>query len=259
VSGNAVAVGGALILGPHADVEGDAIAIGGGVRRDPGSRIGGKIVDMGGINFDFGQLRWNRFPFGRFGWPFMGAAVGFFALMSTVMRVLVLCVLASIVLFVAREHVERVGARAAAEPLKAGAIGVLAQLLFFPLLIVTIVVLVVTIIGIPLLVLIPFALMALAVIFLLGFTAVAYNIGRLVNQRFDWSSANPYLTTATGILLLVSPVLIARLLGLAWLLFPVTGILVFFGLLAEYLAWTVGLGAVALLRFSKPGPPAATA
>ena len=263
VNGNAVAVGGSLILGPHADVQGDAVAIGGGLQRDPGSRIGGKVVDIGGIDFDFGQLRWNRFPFSRLGpfrGPFFGAAAGFFALMSTVLRVLVLCVLASVVLFVGREYVERVGARAAAEPLKAGAIGVLAQLLFFPLLIVTIIVLVVTIIGIPLLVLIPFALMALAVIFLIGFTAVAYNIGGLVSHRFDWRDANPYLTTATGIVLLVSPVLIARLLGLAdWLLFPLTGTLVFLGLLAEYLAWTVGLGAVALLRFSKTAPPPATA
>lgn len=259
VTGNAVAIGGRLTLGPRADVQGDAVAIGGGLTRDPGARIGGKVVETGLFNFDFGQWRWNRIPFGRlgpFGYPFFGAAAGFFALMSTVMRVLILCVLASLVLFVGRDYVERVGDRAAEEPLKAGAIGLLAQLLFLPLLIITILVLIVTIVGIPLLVLIPFALMALAVIFLIGFTAVAYNLGRLVNHRFDWAQANPYLTAATGILLLVSPVLIARLLGLAdWLLFPVTGALVFLGFLAEYVAWTVGFGAVALLRFARGRTP----
>ena len=52
--------------------------------------------------------------------------------------------------------------------------------------------------------------------------------------------------------MLVSPVLLARVLGLAnWILFPVTGTLVFLGLVAEYLAWTVGFGAVALSRFSR--------
>ena len=59
----------------------------------------------------------------------------------------------------------------------------------------------------------------------------------------------------------MSPVLIARLLGLAdWLLFPITGTLVLLGLLAEYLAWTVGFGAVALLRFERSPtvPPPAT-
>ena len=172
--------------------------------------------------------------------------------MGTLMRVVVLCLLSSIVLFVGREYVERVGARAAAEPLKAGAIGLLAQLLFGPLLVLTIVVFVVTIVGIPLLLLVPFAMLAFGVVLLIGFTAVAYHLGRLANARFAWNHDNPYLTAVTGIVLLVSPVLIARVLGLAdWLLFPITGTLVFLGLLAEYLAWTVGFGAVALLRFER--------
>ena len=132
-----------------------------------------------------------------------------------------------------------------------------------PWLVITILVLVVTIIGIPLLVLIPFALLALAVIGLVGFTAVASNLGRLVRQRFDWSDRNPYVTVVTGIVLLISPVLIARLIGLGGvLLFPITGTLAFLGFLAEYVAWTVGFGAVALLRFARSqtaapsGPPA---
>jgi hypothetical protein len=172
--------------------------------------------------------------------------------MGTVMRVAVLCLLSCIVLFAGREYVERVGARAAAEPLKAGAIGLLAQLLFGPLLILTVIVLVITIVGIPLLLLLPFALLALGLVLLVGFTGVAYNVGRLASERFAWNHDNPYLTTITGIVLLVSPVLLGRLIGLGeWLLFPVTGTLVFLGLLAEYLAWTVGFGAVALLRFER--------
>ena len=261
VTGNAVAIGGGLELGPKANVLGDAVSIGGAFKRDPGARIGGKVVDVGGAPFDFGDWRWGGFRrMTPFGWPFFGAAAGMFALMGTLMRVFVLCVLSCIVVFVGRDYVERVGARAAAEPLKAGAIGLLAQLLFVPLLVLTIVVFVITIIGIPLLVLIPFAMLALAVMFLVGFTAIAFNLGRLVNARFAWSNDNPYVTALTGIVLLVSPVLVARLLGLAnWFLFPITGSLVFLGLLVEYLAWTVGLGAVALLRFSRsPAAPPAT-
>jgi hypothetical protein len=266
VTGDAVAIGGGLELGPHADVLGDAVSIGGDLKRDPGAHIGGKVVDMGGFNFDFGSL--HRGPLSSrflmpFGFPLFGATTGLVALMSTIARVIMLCALASLVVLVGREHVERAGARAAAEPIKAGAIGLLAQLLFIPLLVIVILVLVVTIIGIPLLVLIPFALLALFVIGLVGFTAVASNLGRLVSQRFDWSGRNPYLAVVTGIVLLISPVLIARLIGLAGgLLFPITGTLAFLGFLAEYLAWTVGFGAVALLRFTRSqtaaplGPPA---
>src|SRR6185369_458680 len=120
-----------------------------------------------------------------FGAPFFGAVTsGLFALMGTVMRVFVLCVLTCIVLFVGREYVERVEARAVAEPLKAGAVGFLAQLLFVPVLVVTVIVLAITIIGIPLLLLVPFAILALAVVGIVGFTAVVYHVGRLANERF---------------------------------------------------------------------------
>ena len=117
------------------------------------------------------------------------------------------------------------------------------------------IVLVVTIIGIPLaIVLIPVAVLGLAVIGLVGFTAVAFYLGRLVNERFSWNDRNPYLTVITGIVVLISPVLIARLIGLAGgLLFPISGTLSFLGFVVEYLAWTVGFGAVALLRFARPG------
>jgi hypothetical protein len=245
-----------MVLGPKADVQGDAVVIGGTLSRDPGARIGGKVVDVGAGNFDFGGLRRGRLPFGRLFPPFSGAALGLLALTSTLARLAVLCVLASLVLLVGREHVERVGARAVAEPVKAGVIGLLAQLLFIPMLVITILLLVVTIIGIPLLVLVPFAVLALAVVGLVGFTAVASYLGRLINRRFDWSGDNPYLTVVTGIVLLASPVLIARVIGLAGLFaFPITGTLAFLGFFLEYAAWTVGFGAVALLRFERPGGP----
>ena len=258
VTGDAVAVGGGLELGPHADVQGDAVSIGSRLKRDPGAHIGGKVVDVGGFNVDFDPLRRGRLPSRfrfPFGFPFFGPTRGFVALMLTIARVIMLCALTSLVVLVGREYVERAGARAAAEPIKAGAVGLLAQLLFVPLLVITILVLVV----------IPFALLALAVIGLVGFTAVASHLGRLVSQRFDWRDRNPYLTVVTGIVLLVSPVLIARLIGLAGaVLFPIAGTLAFLGFLAEYVAWTVGFGAVALLRFTPsqtaaPSGPAATA
>jgi hypothetical protein len=256
VTGDVVAIGGALELGPRAEVDGDAVAIGGGLKRDPGASVGGEIVDVGAGAFPFG----GRFPPFQFGplFPFFGVASRVVSLMSTLARLMVLCVLASIVLLVGREYVDRVGLRAATEPVKAGAIGLISQLLFLPLLVLTIVILVITIIGIPLLVLIPFALLALAVIALVGFTAVVSNLGQLINRRFGWTERGPYMTAITGIVLLLSPVLIARLLGLAsFLTFPVTGPLLFLGFLLEYLVWTVGFGAVALLRFGRT-PPLAT-
>ena len=236
VTGDAVAIGGGLALGPKADVQGDAVIIGGTLSAIRVLVSAARSSTSATGNFDFGRFPWGRVRLGRPFVPFSGAALGLLALMSTLARVAVLCVLASLVMLVGREYVERVGARAVAEPVKAGVIGLLAQLLFVPLLVITILVLVVTIIGIPLLVLVPFAVLALAVVGLIGFTAVASYLGRLINRRFAWSGDNPYLTVVIGIVMVVSPVLIARLIGLAGILvFPITGTLAFLGFLLEYI------------------------
>jgi hypothetical protein len=175
-----------------------------------------------------------------------------FALISTVVRLGVLCLLASLVFLFGRDYVERVGVRAASEPLKAGLVGLLIQLLFVPLLVVTIIVMVITIIGIPLLMLIPFALLALAVMWLVGFAAVAQDVGRFVAGRLGWQEQNPYLVVALGVAVVLSPVLIAGLIGLGGtLLVPITWTLLLLGFFVEYIAWTVGLGAIALLRFER--------
>jgi hypothetical protein len=189
---------------------------------------------------------------------------GFFALMSTLVRFGIMCALASIVLLIAGDYVERVSTHAAAEPIKAGFVGLLAQLLFIPLLATTIVLLVVTIIGIPLLVLVPFAILALLVLCVVGFTAVAHHVGRLVSARLGSTPPNPYLTAIVGIVAVMSPILVGRILGLAGgLLFPLTAALAFLGFVVEYVAWTVGLGAVALSRFTRgpsvSAPPAPAA
>ena len=126
-------------------------------------------------------------------------------------------------------------------------------LVFLPLLIITILVLVVTIIGIPLLALIPFILLGLAVIALVGFTAVAQQLGAHVGRRLGWSSPSVYMTTFAGVVAILLPVLLARLALLA----GGTGVallwhgLAMAGFFVEYLAWTVGFGAVALVRFAK--------
>jgi len=252
VRGDVVAIGGTVELGPAANVGGDVTVIGGALLRDPAARVSGEVVDIGSGSLESWRA---RFPRGRWregwgGWTFGSA----FTLLSTLTRVAVLCLLAALVVLLGRDHVARISARAAAEPLKAGAIGLLAQLLLLPLLIVTIVLLVVTIIGIPLLALIPFILLGLVVVALVGFTSVAYHVGHLLNARVGRAGDGPYATTIAGILLLVSPLLLARLLGLAGgVMFPMTLGLLVIGTILEYVAWTIGFGAVALARFNRPG------
>jgi hypothetical protein len=249
VDGDLVVVGGAAYLGPHAEVRKDVTVIGGTLSRDPGAHVGGRVNDVGpGANLR--GWRFGRAPFNR---TFLFGSVwgGLFAFVSTLCYLAALCLFGFLVVLIDRGYVERVAARAAAEPIKAGVVGLLAQLLFIPLLVVTILVLVITIVGIPLLVLVPFAVLALVVFFFVGFTAVAYRIGGLVTARTG-SVANPYVTAVVGILVVMSPLIVGRILGIGGpILLPLTLPVLLIGFLAEYLAWTVGFGAVALNRFDR--------
>jgi hypothetical protein len=256
VKGDVMVVGGLVELGPHADVRNDVTVVGGTLRRDPNAHIGGGVNEVGrGLNLH--GLRIGRGPFGpMLLWGTMWG--GLFAFMSTVIRLAILCILASLVLLVGHDYVERIRARAAAEPVKAGLVGVLAQLLFLPLLVVTILVLVVTIIGIPFLALVPFVVLGLVALLIVGFTAVAYQVGRLVSARLGSTTLNPYLTVIVGILVVLTPVLLGRVLGIGGpLLLPLALPVLLIGFLAEYLAWTVGFGAVALNQFDKKGSTSA--
>lgn len=252
VDGEVVVVGGALELGPKADVDGDVVVVGGALRRDRGARIGGELqeVGVGPINFNWGGWAGSDHDLGEL---WRGGRFGrTFSLVSTLVRVGVVCLLAALVVLFARDYAERIAERAVAEPLKAGAVGFLAQVLFVPVLVVTVILFAVTIIGIPLLVLIPFAVLGLMVLALVGFTAVASHLGRLVTARFGWTEYGPIATTVIGVLVVTAPVIVGRVVGLAGGPFSFLAVaLVGVGFLLEYLAWTVGMGAVALARFSR--------
>jgi len=249
VRGDAVAIGGSMTLGPRADVANNVVVVGGPLRRDPGARVGGRVQTVGLGTMNFGDWRWGANPLGLFWGSMVGAA---FALVFTLTRLAILCLLAALVVLFGRTYMERTADHAATETVKAGAIGFLAQLLFLPVLVITIVVLVMTIIGIPLLLLLPFVFLGLGVVAVIGFTSVGYRLGQLFLARMGWPADNPYTTAIAGIVLVMSPLLLARLLGL---ILPFTFGLGLIGMLLEYAAWTVGFGAVALTRFGRHNVP----
>jgi hypothetical protein len=254
VNGEVVVVGGSARFGPQADVRGDVTVVGGGLSRDAGATIRGKIHEVG-----IGGMPWRGGEWGRdANWGWMNGIYPVARLTGTLVRVTLLILLTALVLFVAKAPVEQIAERVAADPVKSWFVGFLAEMLFIPVLIMTAVVLAISIIGIPLLVLLPVAVVALLVVMLVGFTAVAFHIGRLLQDKVDALRTRPYAATFTGILLIVSPVLLARLVGLTgdlgFVVWPIAAV----GFLLEYSVWTAGLGAAALVRFNRgTAPPAA--
>jgi hypothetical protein len=246
-------IGGSLTLGPHAVVQRNVTVVGGRLNKDPNATIGGRVSEVG-----VGDALRGRQGGGapRYGW---GAWRGFglsprLGLAGTLVRVALVMLLAGIVLLVARTPVEQIADRASAEPFKSWAVGFLAELLFVPVLVLTVVALAVSIIGIPLLLLVPVAIVAGLIACLVGFTGVAYHVGRLVEARFDQIRNRPYLATNVGIAVIVAPLLLARIIGLVGGLGFIAGIFMVAGVVLEYVAWTTGLGAAALVRFGRPLP-----
>jgi len=252
VQGDVVSVGGSVTLGPESVIEKNVTVVGGRLVREAGADVRGKAQEVSVPGLEFGSWTWRRNPVGSWSRTMLGSA---FAFVGTLARVAVLCLLAMLVVLFGRGYMERAGSVAVTSSLKAGAVGLLAQILFLPLLVITIVVLVMTIVGIPLLLLLPFAVLALAVIGLVGFTGVAYRVGGLAVGRFGGPEHNPYAVTAIGVLLLMLPVLLSRVASLGGGgLFPLALVLGIAGVLVEYVAWTVGFGAMALTRFTRRGP-----
>lgn len=247
VDGEVVVVGGSANFGPRADVRGDVTIVGGGLSRDPAAILRGSVQEVGFGGFPLGG-EWTRAAT----WNWMHGIYPVARLTGTLARVGLLVLLTALVLFVARQPVEQIAERVAADPVKSWFVGFLAEMLFIPVLVMTAIVLVITVIGIPLLVLLPVAVVAALVAMLVGFTAVAYQIGRLLQDRFDALRSSPYIATFAGILLIVSPALLARLVGLTgdlwFMVWPIAAV----GFLLEYMAWTAGLGAAALVRWGRP-------
>ena len=169
--------------------------------------------------------------------------VGSFA--GTLLRIGLLALLALAIVAFGRTSIERIAERASADPLRSGLTGFLGQVLFVPVLLMTVVLLAVSIIGIPLLVLVPFAIMLLVVVALVGFTSVAYYVGNLLATRFGWTDRGSYVAVLLGVLAIALVTLVARaaaVFGGGLLAFPLT----FVGYVVEYVAWTLGFGAAIL-------------
>ena len=275
VTGDVSAVGGSVTVTSGAEVLGSALSFGGSVLREEGAVIRGEVVEVNGPGVHWSM--WPRFwSWGKWGrhvdddWfdlsPFdwlLGQAWRVFSLA-------VLVLVAFLALLVGRTPIDRIGRRVESEPWKTGLVGLAAQLLFVPLLIMLIVILAVSIIGIPFLLLVPFALLAIAVAIFLGYVGVALKLGDLLRERFGWSIQSPYVVLLVGILGLQIWSLIGHAInfdGPPLRLFA--GVFLLFGFLICYVAWTLATGGAVLTRFGTadswarrpaappPAPPAA--
>lgn len=256
VDGDVVAVGGDVRLGATADVHGNVIAVGGDVERQPGARVSGDVTEVK-VGFPSPGQWWRiRSPWPDWPW-FDGGFRPSTDLFASLLRMALIGLLAAMFAAVAATPVRRISYAIAAEPWRAGLAGLAAQVFFVPVLVISVVVLTVSIIGIPLLALVPFALLAGLVALVLGFTGASCAVGSLITRRLGGERLTLLATLVVGLAVVWALTAVARFGGLAG--DPVRAlfaIVLFAGFVLEYVAWTVGLGGVLLTRFGRRGETA---
>jgi hypothetical protein len=270
VKGDCVAVGGMVRIQGKGAVEGDAVSLGGGVVTSDSATVGGSDVSVG--KFDFGHM--------NHAWPMMGA-MGVF---GTGMWLVQALVGLAITLFLAWISMLLLGSRLenAAQIVQdrfgrsfltgllgwallvlAVPVGVIALILAG---VIAIVILCITIIGIPVAILLLVGLVLAIVALVVGvvyagflgyLTGTMYLGRRLLGNRV---AANPLYAIAAGVLLIAVLRFVGKIIGLAsFFVFHPVGLAFGFaaGLLAFIVA-TAGLGAMMSGRFVVSMRPGAT-
>ena len=244
IVGDAVSVGGNVVVRPGARVTGNAFAVLGTVRAEPGTVDGERRALRGGLGPVAAAATLG--PRERTVRA-LGLVAGWFA---------VLLALGLGTLVFAGGYLEAVVAVVETRFARSFGAGFAAQLAFLPVIVLVSVALALTIIGI---LLIPFAVAALVLlaagITALGFVAIAQVVGRaaagpprgLQNERSAHLQA-----LVVGVTLLMVPWLLAA--ALAWTAVP-SAIIAAIAAIVSWVAATVGLGAAVLSRAgSRPLP-----
>ena len=258
VTGDVVVVGGSARFGPNAVLRRDVTVVGGSISRSPTAEFRRGVNHVGIGELDFFRDRPGWFAGAPFSWRFSPRLFRVWDLAGTVIRLIFLALIASVIVFVGGGAVERIARRSRAEPVKAGLVGFLAQILLLPLVVAGTFLLLISIIGIPLLVLLPFVAIALLLVMLVGFTGVVHGVGAWFGGRLGRTTPAPYLSVWVGIALLLIPTMASEAMSAAGSVFGFFAVmLALTGVFIEYAAWTTGFGAVLLNRFgSALSPPA---
>ncbi len=245
-----VVVGGTLRLGPKAVVDGDVVTVGGDAVIDPSATVRGTVdtavVALPNINWgvDWPDGMWR-------GW------LPFAALSATVMRLALVLIVSLLLTVVAPGWVRSMGVRASST-LSSGLLGAAAEILFVPVLIAVIVGLVISIVGIPLLAAIPFALALGMLAWTGGFAAVAASLGARLRGTSIERSSSLVTDLLIGFVAISALSIVAHVisLGPGWMT-PLGWMMRAGGIAIEYVAWTIGLGAALSGRFvrSNAMPP----
>lgn len=270
VRGDVAVGGGNLIMESGGVIDGDAAVVGGNAVLNEGSLIRGEVVAKGGKIVNHGgrvagemrteegytgpsaaAVREQRRERAQQPW-YRPITRGVAGIVSTLAIGLVLAGVGAGLIFYGRPYLQTVSDTIRVSTLRSAAVGLAATFLVIPAYLVLLVVLAVSLVGIPLII-VAAPLYPVAVVLAIGFglIAAAHAIGeRTAEQRTptDIRYRNAYAYLFAGVGLLIAPMLVGYLVGMTGFLGFVRVLLLILGWAAVGAAATVGLGAVVLSR-----------
>ncbi len=282
IVGDVALLGGTLTV--DGDIEGDVLVLGGELLLEPGSLVMGDVRSMGGnvettgatvtgeilalsalermaedadtdVSADVKQrhdAEWDydgRRDRGFFDSIFHNVSHAVGDLIGTIVWLLVLTLMGALLVYFVPTRLEAIATEARGDVLRSFGVGLAGQLLFFPILLLLVVMIVTWLV-------IPFYLLAVAVAIPAGYVAAARAIGEAVVdrkyelfERFDLNRQNTYYYVFNGFVVLLAPFALAAVLHLFgdWLGF-LRGLSVFVGVVLTWTAATTGFGAIILTR-----------
>lgn len=243
IHGDVAAMGGDVALGPQAEVNGSVALLGGKLRKAESARLNGSVAQLDlGMGRDLLRLATkvsrkaaSPDPETKRNWTRAKAAAGL-AFMAGLVLLVGLCGA------FAPRQVENVAAAVEADFWHSAGVGLLLIIAAGPALLL----LTVSVVGIPL---IPVALLGVMAAKLLAVAAFSLVLAR----RFAQSTARPSPTVLAGVLggflLLISPNLLGKVVSLLGLPGGVGGVLLLANLILLSFAVMVGVGAVWTTKF----------
>ncbi len=193
--------------------------------------------------------------------PWRRITRGIGAIFSTLMVYAIMVGMGFLTVFFGRKYLETIADTARTQTLRSGLVGLAGSFLVLPAYVLGLLVLAVSIVGIPLLlVYAPLFPVAVVLAVMGGYLAVAHAAGEaLAERRFrgtEWfTRANSYYYIITGVGLLLVLFLAAHIVSMAgpWLGF-LEGLLKFMAIMLTWAAFTVGFGAFLISRGgTRPG------
>ncbi len=259
VAGDVAAIGGSLSLDSTAVVTGDVVIIGGTLDQKPGAVVKGKVeqvplgflnklipkfvegIKSGKVDAEIHIPPFNgevRLP------PFVGRSL---RLIFTLVWLVGVFILVLLITLIFPRPTQTIADAITHKPLIVFLVGFGGQLAISPLM----VVLTITIIGIPL---IPLALLGILIAFLLGWAGISLTVGEWLKKNWNWRFESPLGLMAVGFLAIVLLTIVAGLFRLAPGPIGVIGLIIaILGVSAVWVAVTFGFGACLLTRFgTKP-------